>query len=289
VKKSALWASLIGFVGLIAGLVGLNIGLGNTPVLGLDLKGGLSVIYATTEPADAEQLIIVRDLMRGQLESFGIAEPDVRVEGENIIVDLPGVSDQEAAFEALQVSGIVTLRPVLQCQAGVVTPVDSVPTVSGDSNPSSQIDPTVSTPTATTPGTTEEGALGAAAKPVRPLGFANPARVTPSTSVPSDTVPDTSAPETTVPTVPDTTVPVVTQNSPSNGQTILPYPGAGQTCLVGPSGGTGEVFVQGSAAAGSSTSTSAPTARLSGIRSLRSVTTAPPSAPRVSSRSCSTT
>ena len=56
--------------------------------------------------------------MRDQLESFGIAEPDVRVEGDNIIVDLPGVSDQSEAFEALQVSGIVELRPVIQCQVG---------------------------------------------------------------------------------------------------------------------------------------------------------------------------
>jgi preprotein translocase subunit SecD len=115
VKKSALWASLLGFVGLIVGALALNVSFDKTPVLGLDLKGGLSVIYATQEPADAEQLIIVRDLMRGQLESFGIAEPDVRVEGDNIIVDLPGVTDQEAAFDALQVSGIVTLRPVIVC------------------------------------------------------------------------------------------------------------------------------------------------------------------------------
>ena len=160
-NRSALWASLLIFVGVVGGLVGLNIGLNNTPVLGLDLKGGLSVIYATTEPADADQLVIVRDLMRGQLENFGIAEPDVRVEGDNIIVDLPGVSSQEAAFEALQVSGIVTLRPVIQCQAGSLEP-----------------DP-----------------------------------------------------------------------SDSNGQSVLPYPGADQVCVVGPSGGTGEVFEQGSAAA----------------------------------------
>ena len=159
-KTSALWASLIGFVGLIVGLLGFNLASDNTPVLGLDLKGGLSVIYATSEPADAEQLVIVRDLMRGQLESFGIAEPDVRVEGENIIVDLPGVNDQEAAFEALQVSGIVTLRPVISCQPGVTAPDSSVS---------------------------------------------------------------------------------------ANDQAILPYPGADQSCLVGPSGGTGEVFEQGSA------------------------------------------
>jgi preprotein translocase subunit SecD len=122
VKKSALWTSLVGFVVLAGGLLGMNIATDNSPVLGLDLKGGLSVIYATSEPADGEQLVIVRDLMRDQLESFGIAEPDVRVEGDNIIVDLPGVSDQEAAFDALQVSGIVTLRPVIVC--GGTTPPD---------------------------------------------------------------------------------------------------------------------------------------------------------------------
>lgn len=119
-NKPALWTSLIGFVALVAGLFGVNIALGNTPVLGLDLRGGLSVIYATSEPASGDDLVVVRDLMRGQLESFGIAEPDVRVEGENIIVDLPGVSDQEAAFDALQVSGIVTLRPVISCDPGAV-------------------------------------------------------------------------------------------------------------------------------------------------------------------------
>ena len=119
--KSALWTSLLGFVILATGVLALNIGLDNTPVLGLDLKGGLSVIYATDEPATQDDLVIVRDLMRGQLESFGIAEPDVRVEGENIVVDLPGVNDQASAFEALQVSGIVTLRPVVGCGFGEQT------------------------------------------------------------------------------------------------------------------------------------------------------------------------
>jgi preprotein translocase subunit SecD len=119
VNNKRLWASIIIFVGTVAGLLSYSIASGNTPVLGLDLQGGLSVIYATEEPAADDQLIIVRDLMRDQLESFGIAEPDVRVEGENIIVDLPGVEDQESAFDALQVSGIVTLRPVMTCGTGL--------------------------------------------------------------------------------------------------------------------------------------------------------------------------
>jgi preprotein translocase subunit SecD len=125
---------MIAFTVISVTLFLLTIGFERTPILGLDLKGGLSVIYATAEPAGQDELVVVRDLMRDQLESFGIAEPDVRVEGKNIIVDLPGVSDQSQAFEALKVSGIVELRPVLQCQAGSLddtstsVPGSSVPT-----------------------------------------------------------------------------------------------------------------------------------------------------------------
>ena len=118
-KRSALWASLLGFVAVVAAALGINVGIGNSPVLGLDLRGGLSVIYATVEPATEQDLEGVRDLMRDQLADFGIAEPDVRVEGDNIVVDLPGVSDQEAAFEALQVSGIVTL-PIMPRNTGIM-------------------------------------------------------------------------------------------------------------------------------------------------------------------------
>lgn len=118
-NNKRLWASIIVFVAVVVGLLATVISSGNTPVLGLDLKGGLSVIYATEEEADEEQLTIVRDLMREQLESFGIAEPDVRVEGDNIIVDLPGVEDQASAFEALNVSGIVNIRPVIVCGPGL--------------------------------------------------------------------------------------------------------------------------------------------------------------------------
>lgn len=256
-KKSSLWATIVIFVGLIAAVVGVNLGFGNTPVLGLDLKGGLSVIYATKEPADDEQLVIVRDLMRGQLESFGIAEPDVRVEGENIIVDLPGVSDQASAFEALQVSGIVTLRPVIQCQAGVVGTDGTAPdSTTPDGTAPDGTAPDSTTPTATTePGSVEESSAGVSG--FAPVGLRSPAAA-PDTTAPDTTAPASSVPGTTSPSVPSADVPVpsvppATPPTPVDvsGQDILPYPGAGQSCLLGPTvpGGTGEVFAQGSATA----------------------------------------
>lgn len=118
-NKRGLWASIVIFVGLVGALLGLNLGTNNTPVLGLDLKGGISVILAPEiEGTSSDDLGFVRDLVRDQLESTGIAEPDVRVEGSNVIVDLPGVRDQDEALAAVAVSGIVDLRPVLATSVG---------------------------------------------------------------------------------------------------------------------------------------------------------------------------
>ena len=65
VKKSGLWASIILFVGLVIGLLGLNLGLDNHPVLGLDLRGGVSVILAPEiDGTSSEDLGFVRDLVR---------------------------------------------------------------------------------------------------------------------------------------------------------------------------------------------------------------------------------
>src|SRR6476661_4717657 len=112
--RRRLWASLLGCVGITVALLLLNIGLGNTPALGLDLQGGVSVVLAPEKGASAGDLLVIRDLIRSELENRGIAEPDVRVEGSNIIVDLPGVKDQRQALDAVDVAGIVSLRPVMQ-------------------------------------------------------------------------------------------------------------------------------------------------------------------------------
>ncbi len=108
-----LWFSLIGVVLIVVGALIGNLATGNTPILGLDLQGGVSVILAPVEPASSDDLIVIRDLIRNELENRGIAEPDVRVQGETIVVDLPGVRDQQEALDAVDVSGVVELRPVL--------------------------------------------------------------------------------------------------------------------------------------------------------------------------------
>jgi len=256
VNNKRLWVSMIGFTVVAATLFLLTVGFERTPILGLDLKGGLSVIYATNEPAGEDELVVVRDLMRDQLESFGIAEPDVRVEGENIIVDLPGVSDQSEAFDALKVSGIVELRPVLQCQAGSLgdtstsVPGSSVPT--GSSVPSATTVPSASAaPTDASAAGFAGGAGSMFARGLPPILAATPDSTTPPT--PTTTTPPpapTTAGPIVGPTLPTTTIPVDTTAPDTTGQDILPMADGNQICLLGPAGGTGEVFERGSAKAG---------------------------------------
>jgi len=212
-----LWTSLIGVVLIVLITLGYNIATDNTPILGLDLQGGVSVILAPTEPATQEELTVIRDQIRSELERQGIAEPDVRVQGETIVVDLPGVRDQQEALSAVDVSGVVELRPVLNpssCQTADATPTG----------------PVIGTPTDTTSSSEPQGIR----RPVAPPADSVPADTVPGDSVPTDTIPPGAVNE-----------PVPTQFVDPTA-VLLPTRDGGAECL-GPVQGTGEVFERGSA------------------------------------------
>ena len=82
-NRRALWGSLIGFVLVVAALLGVNLATENHPVLGLDLQGGVSVILQPTEEVGEEDLDTVRSLIRDELESLlgAITESGLRFQG----------------------------------------------------------------------------------------------------------------------------------------------------------------------------------------------------------------
>jgi preprotein translocase subunit SecD len=265
--RRRLWASLLGCVGITVVLLLVNIGLGNTPALGLDLQGGVSVVLAPEKGASSGDLLVIRDLIRSELENRGIAEPDVRVEGSNIIVDLPGVKDQRQALDAVDVAGIVTLRPVLACSA---------PNPSGATTTTAPGGSTTTTaPGATTTAAPTTTGLGATTTTGAPAGFGHAApaagrldsyqrpQQTPTTGAPTSSPPPTTAAGATPTTSPTSAAGTTPSSTPSGTSTTLPAGGPatatsqdGQTvlralngaqCLVGPSGGSGQVFSRDSA------------------------------------------
>ena len=223
--RRRLWTSLIGVVLIVIVTLVYNVATDNTPILGLDLQGGVSVILAPVEPASEQDLIIIRDLIRDELERRGIAEPDVRVQGQTIVVDLPGVRDQADALSAVDVSGVVELRPVVNfsdCPA----PEAAVPAATPSTG--STVEPTTST--------------------VEPSGFRRP-QAPPADSMPADTVPTDTVPTDTVPTDSVPLGPVVDEQvavPTVAGAELLPSRDGSVVC-VGPAQGTGEVFSKGSA------------------------------------------
>jgi preprotein translocase subunit SecD len=248
-----LWVSMIAMIVIVITLFVGNLVTHNTPILGLDLQGGVSVILAPVEPATGDDLVVIRDLIRSELENRGIAEPDVRVQGQTIVVDLPGVKDQQEALDAVDVSGVVELRPVVnavECASSTSPSVSALPiepdtgsTLPAESVPAggvpAEVLPTGSVPTASAP-----------------AGF----RSAPDRALPAQTVPPTTiAPATT--TVGDTTVmdptlidptlidPTAVPATPTaTGAELLATRDGGSIC-VGPAQGTGEVFERGSAEA----------------------------------------
>ena len=266
--RARLWTSLLGIVFAAVALLGYDLWKGNEPALGLDLQGGVSVVLQPTQDVETDELETVSELVRDAVDSLGIAEPDVRVEGATIVVDLPGVDDQQEALDLVNVAGEVTLHPVLGCTGPELDPTD--PTTPPASSTPGTTPPASSSPGSSTPGsgTASSGAPAGWRSPTTP--DTEPPSTTPETepqattpeTVPSSTPPasddSSTVPASTVPATTTTTTPwfvtPTTAPPPSfpvdNGDgTFLFESRDGGFCQVGPSGGSGQVFSRKSASA----------------------------------------
>ena len=84
-----------------------------TPQLGLDLQGGISVVLAPKGKVKSDTLGQAVKIIRSRVDSLGVAEPEVSRQGNNIIVNLPGVKDREAAVNLVGQTAELRFRPVL--------------------------------------------------------------------------------------------------------------------------------------------------------------------------------
>ena len=109
------WITLAITIGLTGLLLGLSIWGGNSPLLGLDLQGGTEVVLRPAEGQEyaSEDLDQAREIISRRVDGLGVAEPDITRQGSNIVVQLPGVEDQERAIDLIGQTAELTFRPVL--------------------------------------------------------------------------------------------------------------------------------------------------------------------------------
>ena len=160
--------SLVGVVVVVFGLLIGNVVAGNVPSLGLDLQGGASVTLQPEGTYDAKALDVALTIIRSRVDSIGVSEPEIIRQGDTVVVNLPGVEDQQRALDIIGRQGQLLLRPVLQAGTvntgtdttlpGATTVVDStLPAATGPGNSrrvaATTVPPTTSSTTvAATPG-----------------------------------------------------------------------------------------------------------------------------------------
>ena len=205
-SKRNLLVSLISIVLLAVGLFVANTVVGNKPSLGLDLQGGASVTMTPIGTYEESALTVAVDIIRQRVDAIGVAEPEIIRQGNTVVVNLPGVKDQQQALDLIGRTGAVEMRPVLKTAE----------------NPENTTTTTAAKGATTT---TVKGATTTLAPPAGGAGSSRGRAVTTTTVPVATTVPGTDP---------------ATGLAP--GQTVYPGRKDGLIYLLGPAEATGEVF-----------------------------------------------
>ncbi len=114
--RSYLYSALSVIILAVGGIV-YTFAEGNEPLLGLDLQGGVSVVL---EPKAEEGVEITGEglddtleIIRNRVDGLGVAEPEISRQGDTIVVELPGVDEQQRALELVGRTAKLVFRPVI--------------------------------------------------------------------------------------------------------------------------------------------------------------------------------
>ena len=104
---------VIAIIGVAVGGVVYTLASGNEPLLGLDLQGGASVVLEPTRAPEPEELEVAVEIIRNRVDGLGVAEPEISTQGGNILVQLPGVDEQQRALDLVGQTAELRFRPVI--------------------------------------------------------------------------------------------------------------------------------------------------------------------------------
>jgi preprotein translocase subunit SecD len=247
---------LVSFGGLIAVLA-----TDSHPALGLDLQGGISVTQQPIGDYDPASLDLAVERIRERVDALGVSEPEILRQGDAIVVNLPGVKNQQEAIDLVKVTGQVYLRPVQQCIGEGVTTDTSTSTTTGDTGTGDTTAATTADSTADTaapgpsrrvastpPNSTDPTSTDTATTDTATTDTATTDTATSDTATSDTATSDTATGDTVTADSTDAAPLSTAVVSDPTQQQVLPIRGGGQ-CLVGPAGGTGSVF-QNDASAG---------------------------------------
>ena len=119
-QDQSLWVSLLIVVGIAVIFLGVTLAAGWSPKLGLDLDGGLSVVYQTHTPVNSSELGTIVTIL-GNRVNAGTTGATVQSQGKDqIAVAIPGEKNSQQILATLGNTAQLFFRPAL-CYANPFT------------------------------------------------------------------------------------------------------------------------------------------------------------------------
>jgi preprotein translocase subunit SecD len=112
--KGNIWAPLVIIVVVAGVALGATLAAGNSPQLGLDLQGGFSVVLTAKGNPPSDSIEKAKEIIRQRIDGLGVSEPEVTRQGDNVVVELPGVKDRKKSQQIVGQTAKLEFRGVLQ-------------------------------------------------------------------------------------------------------------------------------------------------------------------------------
>ena len=194
---------LAGLLVVVVAAYGLLFWKGYTPKLGLDLRGGVSVILTPKVEGggrvSSAQLQQAVDIIRQRVNGVGVAEAEVVTQGQNIVISVPGkgreVVQQLGSTAQLRFREVIQETPTGPAVAPSAVPAPGTPAPTAPTPAPSAATPAPSAATPSPQGRALSGALLDTAPPASTAPAApdvptpTPAAAAPATPTPADASP----------------------------------------------------------------------------------------------------
>ena len=124
-------------IGVAAYLIFIRQPVTQSTQLGLDLQGGVSAQLEGSQAGGGtvtrEEMEQASDLIRQRIDRLGVAEPDVRVQGqEQIVVQIPGVDNPREVIDIIGQTAQLGFYQVLASDQSPSTPAEEITSVENE-------------------------------------------------------------------------------------------------------------------------------------------------------------
>ena len=111
--RRGLWISLLLSIFVCLGFLGASMLAGWSPKLGLDLAGGVSVVYHPEGNPSKADLAETVSILNSRVNSLGVSGAQVNTQGPNIVVSVPGVKNARQVLASIGQTAQLFFRPLL--------------------------------------------------------------------------------------------------------------------------------------------------------------------------------